>query len=78
MSKKERKKSPRQFLKSGNSFIQYSSMAIKMVVVILLFSFGGKQLDTYLASNSAIGTMIFTVVGVAVSMYIVIKDLLNK
>lgn len=77
MSKKERKKSPRQFLKSGNTFIQYSTMAIKMVVVILLFSFGGMKLDEYLSLENSIFTMVLTLVGVSVSMYLVIRDLMK-
>ncbi len=78
MSKKERKKSPRQFLTSGNSFIQYSSMAVKMVVVILLFSLGGKKLDEFFELKNSIFTMILTLLGVTVSMYLVIKDLMKK
>jgi len=60
--------------KSPNDFIQYSGMAIKMGVVIMAGVLGGQYLDEKFQTESPWITIIFSLLSVAIAIYIVIKD----
>lgn len=63
-----------------NSYAKYSGLAIQMGVIIFLGVFGGKYLDSYLELKNPWGTIILSLLGVFISLYIVIKEVikLNK
>ena len=63
-----------------NAYAKYSGLAIQMGVIIFLGVFGGQYLDSYLESENPWGTIIFSLLGVFISLYIVIKEVikLNK
>lgn len=63
--------------KQRNSFIRYSAMASQMAAIILVFMFIGMGLDSHFESENSIYTAILTIVGVVLSMYYMIKDLLK-
>lgn len=50
-------------------------MGIQMAGVMLLFAFAGIKLDQYFSIKNNLLTAILTVLGVAVALYLVIKDL---
>ena len=67
-----------------NNFIQYSSMAFQMGIIVFGSAIGGVKLDEYLINNQyvetdfPIFTVTFTILGVVFSMYLFIRDLLKK
>jgi F0F1-type ATP synthase assembly protein I len=73
---------PKKFLKNslGNSrlFIQYTNVAFRMIIIILVGVFGGIKLDEYLGLGNSIFTIILTLLGVTTSMYIIIKEMTKK
>ncbi|MEH6679615.1 MAG: AtpZ/AtpI family protein [Sediminicola sp.] len=54
-----------------------SGVAIEMGVIIFLAAKGGKWLDGYFGMQSKTFTIILTMLGVAISLYLVIKQLKN-
>jgi len=65
---------PRKNLKD---YGRYSGMAIQMLVIILVGVFGGYWLDQWLHTRPIL-TVILSIVSVALSIYLVTKDLLHK
>lgn len=49
-----------------------------MAVTIFLGVWGGKKLDAYLENNTPVFTLVFSLLGVVIAIYNVIKDLLKK
>lgn len=63
--------------KNLNDYARYSSMAIQMLVIILLGVFSGFKLDQWLHTKPIL-IVILSIVSVALSIYVVTKDLLRK
>ena len=61
--------------KAPNNFLRFTSMATQMAVIIACGVFGGIELDNYLSNQIPVFTLVFSLLGVGVSMYMVIKDL---
>ena len=67
-----------------NSFVQYSSMAFQMGVVIFGSAIGGVELDKYTKAHHYIEaefpvfTLTFTILGVVIAMYFFLKDLIRN
>ena len=61
-----------------NAFTRYSGVGIQMVVIILLFYWGGSKLDERAASEKPVYTAIFTLLGVFAGLYIALKDFIIK
>jgi len=67
-----------------NNFIQYSSMAFQMGVIIFGSAIGGVKLDEYTKNHQYIDTefpvftLTFTILGVVIAMYFFLKDLINN
>jgi len=57
------------------SLLRYTGIATQMASIILIGVFGGIKLDEYLALETPIFTLVFSLLSVVFSMYIVIKDL---
>ena len=62
----------------NNPFIRFSSMGIQMAAIIFAFGFLGDYLDAYLNSKSSYWTIGLLLLGVVLSLYIAIKDLLRN
>lgn len=77
MDKKEGKLSLQQTKKQLNSYARYSSIAVQMAVIITLGVFGGKYLDEWLQLKFPIFILIFSVLSVALAVYLAIKDLIK-
>jgi len=65
---------PRKNLKE---YARYSGMAIQMLVIILLGVFAGFGLDRWLHTEPVL-TVILSIISVALSIYVVTRDLLRK
>lgn len=60
-----------------HSYAYYSNIAIEMGVIITLGVFGGIKMDTWL-NTSPLFTVLLSLAGVAISMYVMIKTLSPK
>lgn len=60
-----------------NLYIKFTSVAFQMIVVICVFSFFGLWLDKKFPNNYSAYTMIFSLIGVIASMYMIIKQVIN-
>jgi F0F1-type ATP synthase assembly protein I len=58
--------------------IKYSGLAFQMIVVILLVLYGGMKLDQYLEREFPLFTILGAILGVFLSLYFALKDLLKK
>ncbi|MDA9819564.1 AtpZ/AtpI family protein [Salibacteraceae bacterium] len=60
--------------KRPDFLLRYSSMAIKMVALILAGVFAGRALDDFIPIETPIATLILSLAGVLLSMYVFIRD----
>jgi F0F1-type ATP synthase assembly protein I len=68
----EKKPSPR----NQSGFIKYTSIAGKMIVIIVAGAFGGLKLDEVLEMEKVpVFTLVGTLLAVSLAMYVVIKDI---
>lgn len=63
--------------KKPDSFYKYTSMAAKMIVVVVVFSFGGYKLDEVLELGFPVFTLAGSLLGSVLAIYSVIRDLLK-
>ena len=63
--------------KNLNEYARFSGIAIQMLAVILLGVFGGFKLDQWLNTRPIL-TVVFSIISVALSIYLVTRDLLRK
>ena len=61
-------------LKQLNNYIKFSGIAFQMIAIICLFAFFGVWLDGKFPNNFSAYTLIFSLLGVALAMYFVIKQ----
>jgi len=78
MSKPQEKKPLPQTNKPQKSSLQYTSIAIQMLVPIIIGFFAGMKIDTYLQNKIPIFTLILGLGGVATGIYLAIKDFIKK
>ena len=61
--------------KSTPNYIKYSGMAFQMLVTIGVFAFIGYKIDEHQHIDNFLFTAIFGIVGVAASLYSVVRSL---
>jgi len=64
--------------KEVNNFAKYSSISFQMLATIGVFAFIGYKLDEYKQAKTPIFTAIFSLIGVVISLYQVVKQLNKK
>jgi F0F1-type ATP synthase assembly protein I len=64
--------------KEVNNFAKYSSISFQMLATIGVFAFIGYKLDAYKQTTTPIFTAIFSLIGVVISLYQVVKQLNKK
>jgi len=64
--------------KNVNSFAKYSSISFQMLATIGVFAFIGYKLDQYQKTKAPIYTAVFSLIGVVISLYQVVKQLNKK
>ncbi|MGB5820138.1 MAG: AtpZ/AtpI family protein [Saonia sp.] len=72
----DRQKLPRK-KNQLNSYAKFSGIAIQMIVIIGLGSYGGVQLDEIYPNKYHMFTLICSLGSVAIAMYMVIKQVSN-
>lgn len=70
-------KDPNGKKKTLNAFAKYTSISAQMIVVIGVFAFAGHKIDVYRNAKTPLFTAGFSLLGVVIAMYQVIKQL-NK
>jgi F0F1-type ATP synthase assembly protein I len=73
MKGKEKKKSEKK--EPPNQFLKYTGMATQMTVIILCGVFGGLYLDDQLQTETPWFTLAFSLLSVALAMFMTIRDL---
>ncbi|MEI6021087.1 MAG: AtpZ/AtpI family protein [Bacteroidota bacterium] len=63
--------------KQPNLFLKYSNLAVQMGVIIGLFAWGGQKLDEKYHQITPIWTIILSLLGIAASLYLVLKDFIK-
>ena len=63
--------------KSLNAYMKYSGLGVQMALVITVFALGGVKLDEWL-DTKPIFIIILSLSGVALSLYIFIKQLITE
>ena len=63
--------------KQANVYAKYSGMAIQMGVIIVIGAFAGQYLDKYLNLEKPLMTIIGSLFGVFIALYLSLKDLIN-
>jgi F0F1-type ATP synthase assembly protein I len=71
---KNRKNPPNKGLKD---YARYSGIAVQMVVIILLTTWGGIKLDKLAGFSKPVFTIILSLLGVFAAIYTAIKDFLK-
>lgn len=64
--------------KQVGSIAKYSGLAFQMIVIILLVLYGGMKLDEFLEREFPLFTIIGAFLGVVLSLYFALKDLLRN
>ena len=77
MSKLPEKKQPSQPTNSKSS-LQYTGIAVQMLVPILIGFLGGRKLDSYLQNKTPVFTLVFGLSGIVIGIYLAIKDFIKK
>lgn len=60
-----------------NRYIRFSGMAIQMGVIIGLSAWGGSALDEKFKTSSKVFTIILSLLGIGVAMYLVIREVIK-
>ena len=63
--------------KQPNQFFKYSNLAIQMGLIIGLSSWGGSKLDEHYHNATPVFTIVLSLLGIGIAMYLVLKDLIR-
>jgi ATP synthase protein I len=61
-----------------NNYARYTGVAFQMIIIILAGVYGGIKTDKWLNTGKPVFTAIFSLLGVVIAIYTVIKDLIKK
>jgi F0F1-type ATP synthase assembly protein I len=61
-----------------HNYAKYSALAFQTGIIMFGMAYGGIQLDAYLALSTPIFTLIFSLLGVGVALYLLFKSVLNS
>ena len=61
-----------------NDYARYSSLAIQMLAIILLGTWGGIKLDSLFNFNLPVFTVFLSLASVALAIYFAVKDFIKK
>jgi F0F1-type ATP synthase assembly protein I len=63
--------------KQLRDYARYSSLAFRLIAVVLLGFFGGMKLDDWMNMKFPVFTLVLACTGLFLSLYLLIKDLLK-
>ncbi|MEO6303604.1 MAG: AtpZ/AtpI family protein, partial [Bacteroidia bacterium] len=64
--------------KQPNQLLKYSNLGFQMAVIIGLSAWGGNKLDTSYKNETPIFTIVLSLLGIALALYIVLKDIIKS
>ncbi len=74
----ENPKSPKKNNFSGyEKYAKYSTIAIQMVLILLIFVWGGKKLDQKYNHDENLFVIILGILGVFIALYVSLKDFIR-
>lgn len=76
MSEKLPEKPNSKVKRSTDEYLKYSGMAFQMALIIGLGAFVGQKVDAKLEVETPWFTILFLLIGVALALYVVLKDLI--
>jgi hypothetical protein len=71
------KQNPKQPQKPLNAYAKYSSLGIQMGIIIGGGCYGGFKLDEHYENKTPVFTIILSLLSIALSMYILLKDFIK-
>jgi len=60
-----------------NNYGRYSGLAFQMIAIILAFVWAGKKVDEKYFPGRNLFIIIFSLLGIAIALYVVLKDFIN-
>ncbi|MBX3163503.1 MAG: AtpZ/AtpI family protein [Bacteroidetes bacterium] len=63
--------------KQPNLFFKYSNLALQMGIIIGLSAWGGQKLDTHYKNKTPVFTIVLSLSGIALALYLVLKDVIK-
>jgi ATP synthase protein I len=63
--------------KQPNPFFKYSNLAIQMGLIIGLSAWGGQKLDAYYKNSQPVFTIVLSLAGIGIALYLVLKDFIK-
>lgn len=74
----QNQKSPKKNNYSGlEKYAKYSGIAIQMVLIMLLFVWGGKKLDQKFNEGENLYIIILSLLGVFIALYVSLRDFIH-
>lgn len=64
--------------KPFNSYARFSGIAIQMIVIIAIGTFGGIKLDAYFQNKNDVFTIILSLVSVLLSIVYVVRNIISS
>ncbi len=64
--------------KQPNQLLKYSNLGIQMAVIIGLSAWGGHKLDLHYKNDPPVFTIVLSLLGIAIALYIVLKDIIKS
>jgi len=58
-------------------YVKYSGIAIQMGIIVVAGTFGGLEIDRYLSLSFPLFTLGFSLLSVALAIYLAIKDIIK-
>ena len=74
----EEKPKEQQQNKPLNSYVKFSSLGLQMAVIIGGGCYGGYKLDEYFHNTNSVFTIIFSLLSIALAMYVVLKEIMKS
>ena len=64
--------------KQPNQFFRFSNLTVQMGVIIGLSTWGGMKLDEHYQTKDPYFTIVLSLVGIGVALYVVLKDVMKN
>jgi F0F1-type ATP synthase assembly protein I len=74
----DEKEEKQRIEKPMKEYARYSGIGFQMIATILIALFAGIKLDKWLEMKFPLFTLILTLLGVGIAMYVVIKEFVKK
>ena len=63
--------------KPPNLLVKYGNMALQMGLIIGLSTWGGQKLDLYYKNQTPVFTIVLSLLGIIIALYLVLKDFIQ-